>query len=279
MWRCSTACRARRYDDHPGSATACLAASRRQPRVCCGGAGCERGAGCGSGELDWGRRRGRRLSPPTRPVAYPSRGSRGSRWRAHTYGHPRLRPEGGCVCLYHPGMPKTLALTSVQENLIAAADWVCITIGPPAAAEVVLEAIGDQAKLAWIVKHDPRAMSLDLATRIAECADLIFCSKAEASFLQDALAAASRDKPGLIIIETHGGSGALIKSGQVERFVAAVPMSVNDPTAPAIRLPVVCWRRSPRGKQTQPQSWKPVIVQPACFSTVAAPRRRKVHRR
>ena len=127
-------------------------------------------------------------------------------------------------------MPKTLALTSVQENLIAAADWVCVTIGPPAAAEAVLETIGDQAKLAWIVKHDPRAMSLDLATRIAERADLIFCSKAEASFLQDALAAASRDKPGLIIIETHGGSGALIKSGQGERFVAAVAMSVSDPT-------------------------------------------------
>ncbi len=139
-------------------------------------------------------------------------------------------PEGGCVCLYHPGMPKTLALTSVQENLIAAADWVCITIGPPAAAEAVLATIGDKAKLAWIVKHDPRAMSLDLATRIAERADLIFCSKAEASFLQDALGAAARDKPGPIIIETHGGSGALIKSGEGERFVAAVAMSVSDPT-------------------------------------------------
>jgi ribokinase len=127
-------------------------------------------------------------------------------------------------------MPKTLALTPVQEDLIAAADWVCITIGPPAAAEVVLETIGNQAKLAWVVKHDPRAMSLELAARIAERADLIFCSKAEASFLGDALGAAARDRHGPVIIETHGGSGALIKSREGERFVAAVAMSVSDPT-------------------------------------------------
>jgi ribokinase len=139
-------------------------------------------------------------------------------------------PEGGCVCLYHPGMPKTLALTSVQENLIAAADWVCITIGPPAAAEAVLATIGDKAKLAWVVKHDPRAMSLDLAAHIAGRADLIFCSKAEASFLHDALGSAARDRSGAIIIETHGGSGALIRSREGERFVATVAMSISDPT-------------------------------------------------
>jgi ribokinase len=139
-------------------------------------------------------------------------------------------PEGGCVCLYHPGMPTTLALTPVQRNLIAAADWVCITIGPPAAAEAVLETIGDQAKLAWVVKHDPRAMPRDLAARLARRADLIFCSKAEASFLQDALSAAARSRPDRIVIETHGGSGALIKSGKGERFVAAVAISVSDPT-------------------------------------------------
>ena len=65
-------------------------------------------------------------------------------------------PEGGCVCLYHPGMPQGDAgLTSCKQELIARADWVCVTIGPPAATAAVLETIGTQAKLAWVVKHDP----------------------------------------------------------------------------------------------------------------------------
>ena len=140
-------------------------------------------------------------------------------------------PEGGCVCLYHPGMPKTLALTSVQEDLIAAADWVCVTIGPPAAAEAVLATIGDQAKLAWIVKHDPRAMSLDLATRIAERADLIFCSKAEASLpsgrARCCLAATS---PAISSSKPMADLAPSSRAGEGERFVAAVAMSVSDPT-------------------------------------------------
>jgi ribokinase len=139
-------------------------------------------------------------------------------------------PNGGCLCLYHPGMPKTLGLTPVQRKLVADVDWVCVTIGPPGATQAVLETVGDQARLAWVVKHDPRAMPLDLAARVARRSDLIFCSRAEASFLQDALGAAAGDRPGRIIIETHGGSGALIKSGEGERFVAAVAMSVGDPT-------------------------------------------------
>ncbi|MGQ3031694.1 MAG: carbohydrate kinase family protein, partial [Ferrovibrionaceae bacterium] len=41
-------------------------------------------------------------------------------------------PDGGCACLYHPGLPKDLSLTPAQRDAVAAADWVSLTIGPRA---------------------------------------------------------------------------------------------------------------------------------------------------
>ncbi|MGO4840766.1 PfkB family carbohydrate kinase, partial [Rhizobiaceae sp. 2RAB30] len=38
-------------------------------------------------------------------------------------------PDGGCICLYDPGMPKGLTLTEAQRDLVGRADWVCVMIG------------------------------------------------------------------------------------------------------------------------------------------------------
>lgn len=139
-------------------------------------------------------------------------------------------PDGGCICLYHPGMPKGLGLSDTQKALIADADWVCVTIGPPAATEAVLDTIGEHTKLAWVVKHDPRAMSPELAARFAARADLICHSLAEADFLALAMEAGGPARPGQIVIETHGRSGAAFKRDGQTAFVPTAPLAVSDPT-------------------------------------------------
>jgi len=139
-------------------------------------------------------------------------------------------PDGGCICLYHPGMPKGLGLSDGQKALVAAADWVCVTIGPPAATEAVLDTIGPEAKLAWVVKHDPRAMSPELAARFAARADLICHSLAEADFLAHAIEAGGSPRPGQIVIETHGRSGAAFRRDGHTDFVPTAPLAVSDPT-------------------------------------------------
>jgi ribokinase len=139
-------------------------------------------------------------------------------------------PEGGCICLYHPGMPQELTLSPRQSSLVRGCDWVCVTIGPAAVTEAVLATIRPDARLAWVVKHDPAAMSLQLAARLAARADLIFCSLAESDFVSEALAATPAQREGQIVIETHGGAGAAFNRGGRSKFVPATPLAIADPT-------------------------------------------------
>ena len=138
-------------------------------------------------------------------------------------------PEDGCLCLYDPGMSAKQTLLDVQRDLIATADWICVTIGPPDATAAVLERIDPATKLAWVVKHDPRALSPELAARLAARADLICCSKAESAFVQEALASEGL-RPDQILIETHGRSGAAFTCGEATGFIPAHPIPVSDPT-------------------------------------------------
>ena len=138
-------------------------------------------------------------------------------------------PEGGCLCLYDPGMASEPTLSDVQRDLIAKVDWVCVTIGPQDATAAVLETVGPAMKLAWVVKHDPRVMPMPLAARLAARADLICCSQAESGFVREALASA-KPRQGQIRIETHGRSGAGFTCGEANGFVAASAVAVSDPT-------------------------------------------------
>lgn len=137
-------------------------------------------------------------------------------------------PDGGCLCLYDPGMPSGLTLTDAQKMLVARADWVCVTIGPPQATEAVLENLRPDTKLAWVVKHDPRALPTVLAQELARRADLICCSRAERTFVGEMLPAEPR--PGQIFIETQGGEGAALTRDGMTSFVPATPIAVADPT-------------------------------------------------
>lgn len=139
-------------------------------------------------------------------------------------------PDGGCICLYDPGMPAGLTLSPAQRDLVGTADWVCVTIGPAAVNDAVLDAIRPDTRLAWIVKHDPRAMSVAQAARFAARADLICFSHAEAAFVQQALTEAGAARPGQTLIETRGGAGAAITRDGQSVTVSAEPLSVTDPT-------------------------------------------------
>lgn len=137
-------------------------------------------------------------------------------------------PDGGCFCLYDPGMPAGLTLVDAQRNLVARADWVCVTIGPPRATEAVLENLRPETKLAWVVKHDPRALSMPLARELAGRSDLICCSRAERAFVDDMLPAEPRERQ--ILIETQGGAGATLTRDGMTSFVPATPIALSDPT-------------------------------------------------
>jgi ribokinase len=138
-------------------------------------------------------------------------------------------PEGGCMCLYDPGMTAESTLAEKQRELIAEVEWICVTIGPPVATAAVLEMIGPQTRLAWVVKHDPRAMPPALAARLAARSDLVCCSQAEGALLSEALGSGRR-RDGQILLETHGRSGAAFTHDGATGFVEATPMSVSDPT-------------------------------------------------
>ena len=139
-------------------------------------------------------------------------------------------PDGGCICLYDPGMPAGLTLSTSQVELVGTADWVCVTIGPSAVNDAVLAAISETTHLAWIVKHDPRAMSVAQAARFAARADLICFSHAEGDFVRAALAEVGTGRPGQVLIETRGGQGATITRDGQSIAVSAEPLSVTDPT-------------------------------------------------
>ncbi len=138
-------------------------------------------------------------------------------------------PDGGCACLYDPGLSDAPGLTLSQTTLIGAADWLCVTIGPAAATEAALAAMSPRARLCWVVKHDPRAMPPHLAARMAARSDLIFCSQAERPFV-DAALAGKTPRAGQTLVETRGGAGATLSRDGREWFAAASALALSDPT-------------------------------------------------
>jgi len=139
-------------------------------------------------------------------------------------------PDGGCLCLYHPAIPKGLGLTLPQKQVIANADWLCITIGPLQATREALGALSPDGSLCWVVKDDPAALPPDLAAQLAARADLICFSAAEAAFIDRAFASAGVRRAGQTLIETRGGAGAQVTVGGVTSFVASEPLAITDPT-------------------------------------------------
>jgi ribokinase len=138
-------------------------------------------------------------------------------------------PDGGCHCLYDPGLHAAAELDEGQRALVAAAEAVCITVGPSRATREALALAPANAQLAWVVKADPRAVPGDLATALAARADAIIFSRGEAGFVDQAIgqAAAARQS---VLIETRGASEVAIKQQGGVHVVPVEAVETDDPT-------------------------------------------------
>ena len=108
-----------------------LAAPRRQSRLCRAGPGAPGRARRRPGDL--GRETTATASSTARNCARP-----GIPLDGVERGHGRTpicilayQPDGGCVCLFDAGLDGEPSLSEAQAALVAAADWVCLTVGPP----------------------------------------------------------------------------------------------------------------------------------------------------
>ena len=116
--------------------------------------------------------------------------------------------DGSCGCLFDPGMLGRESLTEKQKALIAGADLLCVTVGPPDIAKQALGLIDDQCKVAWVMKNDPLSFPKKLRAALASRADYIFCNRQEREWVDEALAETqSRRQP--MIVETAGGNAVM----------------------------------------------------------------------
>ena len=139
------------------------------------------------------------------------------------------QPDGACHCLYDPGLAEPIELDAAQRELVAAADWVCLTIGPAGVTRAALEAARPDAKVVWAVKVDARAVPADLAAAIAARADLVAFSRGEAEFVAKARSAGAKERS-QILIETRGREGVALSQGGREDVFPVEPLAADDTT-------------------------------------------------
>ena len=139
-------------------------------------------------------------------------------------------PDGGCHCLFDPAITVPQRLDARQSALVAGADWVCLTVGPPEVTEQVLALIRPEAKLVWSVKVDERVMPGDLAARVAARADIAAWSRGEAEFAAKAFAGSATDRPDRLLIETRGGNGVILRAGGEEARFPVRAIETSDTT-------------------------------------------------
>ena len=138
------------------------------------------------------------------------------------------QPDGGCFCFYDPGLARPLALQPRQRELVAAADWICLTIGPPEATREILAAAQPGARLVWAVKADPKAMPDDLAAAVAARADIVAYSRREADFVERALSAGRGAPANQWRLETRGADGVTLTRGGRSETFAVDPIDAED---------------------------------------------------
>jgi len=140
------------------------------------------------------------------------------------------QPDGACHCLYDPGLAEPIELDPRQGELVAAAAWVCLTIGPARATRTALAVVRSDAKVVWAVKADARALPEDLASAIAARADIVAFSSSEAEFVGKARVSAGARKRSQILIETRGREGVALSEGGREDFFPVEPLAADDTT-------------------------------------------------
>jgi ribokinase len=139
-------------------------------------------------------------------------------------------PAGDCICLFDPGVPDAEELSKDQAEILAAADWLCVTIGPEGSTRAALAALRPDQHLLWVVKDDPRVVPPDLAQALAVRADVICHSQAESGFVMRSRAGAAYPADQVVIV-TAAAEGATFTRGDGSGLrVAVEPLNITDPT-------------------------------------------------
>ena len=135
--------------------------------------------------------------------------------------------DGSCGCLFDPGMLGRETLTDRQKEVIAAADLLCVTVGPPGIAREALDLIDGDCKVAWVMKNDPLSYPIELRTALAARADYIFCNRQEREWVDEGLAATpGHRRP--VIVETAGGDAVQAEWDGITVRVDVEPLSFDD---------------------------------------------------
>ena len=137
--------------------------------------------------------------------------------------------EGGCHCFYDPGLRHEPELDEYQRTLIAAADALCVTVGPAAATQEALALVRADASVAWVVKADPRAIPRGLAGALAARADIVIFSRAEVAFVDEAFGGVDNAVRRLIV-ETRGHREVALKQDDEIEVFPVDPIETDDPT-------------------------------------------------
>ena len=131
--------------------------------------------------------------------------------------------DGTCACLFDPVFAGEEKLTQAQRDLLAGADHLCISVGPPHLNREILACRKASARLYWVIKNDPNCFFPEICREISSVADVIFCNEAERSLVAETPREA-------VIVETRGAHGiAVEREGQV-RTLTVDPLSVRDTT-------------------------------------------------
>lgn len=143
-------------------------------------------------------------------------------------------PDGGTICVFDPAdCHDAPALDTAQRGVLAAADWVLLTVGPADATRALLDALPDSTRLAWAVKQDRDAFGPDLVDRLLRRADVISHSTGEREFLTDGDGARGperRCRPGALVLQTRGGDGVTYWRDGVRADTAGRRLDAGDTT-------------------------------------------------
>ena len=142
--------------------------------------------------------------------------------------------DGDAACYFHPsGSASQVVGPSIQE-LVAAARWLTITVGPAEVSAALLDARRANTRLAWGVKGDAVAFPPELCRRLAQ-ADVICLNRHELEFVARALSI-SRTPEALLdegagcVVLTRGAEGYAVVTRDGSFEGRAQPVIVADLT-------------------------------------------------
>ena len=129
--------------------------------------------------------------------------------------------DGGCACLYDPGLAGSETLEEAQRAAISNASHLCISVGPAHLTEEILSLRNPNALLYWAVKDDPACFTHDVRAQLSVEADVSFCSASERALIK---------RTSAVIVQTRGGQGVTIMANGQSKDLPATEVQATDTT-------------------------------------------------